>query len=150
MEKFAPATCEGCCRKRCGSNVGAEVHELHGARRSPRTATPAEGVPNLAPEWTQTARSAAASVSAARVANLAGWADVGDWFACFGCEVRSTPQHQNDGGAESKRIRVVLVAFRPKRYSTMNCMGCREMLRSCGKFLGCGRVGNNTNSALQC
>ena len=42
------------------------------------------------------------------------------------------------GAAESKRNRVVLVAFRPKRYNTMDYMGCGEMLRSCGKFLGGG------------
>ena len=50
------------------------------------------------PEWTQTARSAAASVSAACVANLAGWTNVAGGLAWFGCEVGSSPQHQNDGG----------------------------------------------------
>jgi hypothetical protein len=52
------------------------------------------------------------------------------------------------GAAESKRNRVVLVSFRPKRYNTMSYKGCSEMLRSCGKFLEGGRVSNtNSNSA---
>ena len=96
----------------------------------------------MAPEWAQVEFSVAVTLSGVACGQLAWRGCVWCGFARFGAKMAAAAQLQNDAGggaAESKRNRVVLVAFRPKRYNTMDYMGCGEMLRSCGKFLGGGQ-----------